>query len=82
MRRRSVGSSSASMSRSSAALSREWRLLEGPHALILMPPPRLWTRAHARRWAPLHHFPLGGVMRPLTIAAIIVIVFGVFVLVR
>jgi drug/metabolite transporter (DMT)-like permease len=53
--------------------------MEGARTLILMPPP---TRAHARRWAPLHYLRLGELMRPLTIAGIILIVFGVFVLVR
>jgi hypothetical protein len=78
VRRQLIGKHVAVVSRSVTRVG----LLEGPHPLILMPPPRLWTRAHARRWAPLHHFPLGGFMRPLTIAGIIVIVFGVFVLVR
>jgi len=53
-----------------------------PRALILMPPPRVSTRAHALRWLPLHPFRLGEFMRPLTIAGVILIAFGAFVLLR
>src|SRR4029077_82172 len=61
----------------------EWRPLDAhARALILMPPPRVSTRAQSRRWLPLRLFRLGDFMRPLTNAGILLIVFGAFVLLR
>jgi len=85
VRRRAItgrtGSWLARGSPSTAAQPQEWGLLGTTRTLILMPPPRISTRAPAR-WVPFHRFRLGEFMRPLTIAGILLIAFGAFVLVR
>jgi len=59
----------------------EWRPLDAERALILIPPPRVTTR-DARRGFPAHPFRLGELMRPLTIAGILLIAFGAFIIIR
>lgn len=67
---------------SAVAPPQGWTPLGATRALILMPPPQLSSRAQPRRSPPHHPFRLGDFMRPLTIAGILLIAFGAFVLLR